>query len=77
MSVEMSTPLHDAGVRVRVLYRCHACSQGSHLVEVPVTDQPGLFHQAVKATISHHHAEMSPNCLGKNIKVRFVDPSPL
>ena len=76
---EVSTPaaLHEAGVRVRVLYRCHACTQGSHLVEVPATDEPGLFAQAVRAVVTHDHAVTSPHCPATSIKVKFVDPSPL
>lgn len=77
MTVEMTTPLYDAGVRVRVLYRCHHCSQGSHLVEVPASEYPGVFRTLVAQAVRHHHADMSPGCPRTKFQVRFVDPGPL
>lgn len=76
MGVEHTTATGRAGARVRVLYRCHSCSQGSHLVEVPVTEQPGRFNQDVSSVIQHHHAEMSPACGATRFPVKFVDPPP-
>jgi hypothetical protein len=77
MSLETTTPTAEAGIRVRVLYQCHACSQGSNVIEVPASEHPGIFKNLVIQAVKHHHTGMSPHCPKTRFKVKFVDPGPL
>jgi hypothetical protein len=75
VSLETTTPAAEGGPRVTVLYRCHTCSQGSHLVEVPAAD-PRAFAASLNAAVAHHHSAMSPSCPARRVQVRVVSPPP-